>query len=62
LGREVDGQTMMQVLTKMDSTEAKKEMINLASIDASKVLSNSVPKEDPRERRHPQLKTREDRQ
>jgi hypothetical protein len=62
LGREVDGQTVMQVLTKMDSTEANKEMVNLAYIDASRALSNSVPKEDPRERRQPQLRTRENRQ
>jgi len=58
LGRQVDGQTVMLVLSKMDSTEANKEMVNQAYIDASKALANSVPKEDPRERRQPQLKTR----
>jgi hypothetical protein len=63
LDREVDGQTMMLVLTKMDFTEASKEMVHLAYIDASKAFSNSVPKEDPRDpRQQPQLKTRGDRE
>lgn len=63
LGREVDGQTMMLVLTKMDSTEAGKEIVHLAYIDASKAFSNSVPKEDPRDpRQPPQFKTRGDRE
>ena len=61
VSREVDGQTVMLVLTKIDSTEAGKEMVHLAYIDAAKALSNSVPKEDPRDlRQQPQLKTRGD--
>ena len=63
VGREVDGQAVMLVLTKMDSTEAGKEMVHLAYIDAAKAFSSSVPKEDPRDpRRQPQLKTRGDRE
>jgi len=62
LDREVDGQTVMLVLNKMDSTEANREMVNLVYIDASKALSSSVPKEDPRKHRQPQLKTRGDSQ
>jgi hypothetical protein len=63
VGREVDGQAVMLVLTKMDSTEAGKEMVHLAYIDAAKALSSSVPKEDPRDlRQQPQLKTRGDRE
>lgn len=59
MGREVDGQTVMLVLTKMDSAEAGKEMVHLAYIDVSKALSSSVLKKDPRDlRQQPQLKTR----
>jgi hypothetical protein len=59
LDREVDGQTVMLVLTKMNSIEAGKEIVHLTYIDASKALSNSVLKEDPRDyRQRPQLKTR----
>jgi len=63
VGREVDGQTVMLVLTRMDSTEAGKEMVHLVYIDALKALSKSVPKEDPRDlRQQPELKTRGDRE
>jgi len=61
--REVDGQTVMLVLTKVDSSEAAKEIVHLAYIDAAKVLSSSVLKEDPRDLgQRPQLKTRGDRE
>lgn len=60
LDREVDGQTVMPVLTRMSPAEAEKEMVHLAYIDPAKAFSNSVPEEDPRDvgQRHPQLKTR----
>ena len=58
LDREVDGQTVMPVLTQMGSTEAGKEMVRLAYIDAAKVVSNSVPKQDPRDLLPPRLKVR----
>lgn len=62
VGREVDGQTVMPVLSKMGSTAAEKELAHLAYIDAAKALANSVPKEDPRVLRQQQLKTRGDRE
>ena len=63
LGREVDGQTVIPVLTKMGSAEAGKEMVHLAYIDAARVLSNSVSKQDPRDLlQPPQLKTRGDKE
>jgi hypothetical protein len=63
LDQEVDGQTVIPVLTKMGSTEAGREMVHLTYIDTAKVLSNSVPKQDPRDHMHPpKLKTRGDKE
>jgi len=63
LDREVDGQTVIPVLTKMGSTEAGREMVHLAYIDTAKVLSNAVPKQVPRDLvRPPKLKTRGDKE
>jgi hypothetical protein len=59
LGREIDGQTVMPVLTKVDSTQALKEIVHLAYIDAAKVLSNAVLQADPGDLwQQPRLKTR----
>jgi hypothetical protein len=60
LDREIDGQTVMPVLTRMNPDEAEKEISHLAYIDAAKAVSNSVPRKDPRNIPQPQLKTRED--
>jgi hypothetical protein len=44
VGGEVDRQTVMLVLTKIDSTEASKEMVHLAYIDTAKRFPVQFPR------------------
>ncbi|HLV89146.1 MAG TPA: hypothetical protein VKV39_19340 [Candidatus Sulfotelmatobacter sp.] len=61
LGREVDGQTVMPVLSRVNANDAAGEIVHLAYIDAAKVFSGSVLKDDRGLQQKPQLKSRDDR-
>jgi hypothetical protein len=53
------GQRAIPMLSAMHQDLAPKEMLYLSYIDASKIVSSSVPRKDPREAAELQLRTRE---